>query len=342
MSEGIFSNKEIDFSIAVCTYNPDSALLKRLLDALQAILTTTQSIVEILLVDNNSFPAITTLTIVQDFLSQTPYARCVVEPQQGLAAARCRAIRETSAPLVVFFDDDNEPSPDYLQVLNRYFTHYPNVGVWGPGQITVEYVDPVEAWLRQHAKSFQQRQIGFGYSCLSGTWELHFPNGTGFAVRRKILEIYVSAIEQGTLKATGRASKALTSAEDIQIVWEGIKLGFAAGMIPELRCNHLITKDKANLSYLKRLHFGTASSYAPAIRESFPDSIAQLGQPPSMLQVYKRLIKAFIKMLFYPKKWIDIQLEIADELGNFYGHAYALGLPYHHKILALAKRLSLT
>jgi glycosyltransferase involved in cell wall biosynthesis len=334
-----FEYMNSQFAIAICTYNPNPVLLERLLTAIQVILTTTQS-TEVLLVDNNSSPALSALPTLQDFLAQIPQARCVVEPKQGLTAARCRAVQETSAPIVVFFDDDNEPSPDYLQVLDHYFTDYPNVGVWGPGQIIVEYVDPVEPWFEQHPERFQQRQLGFGYSCVPATWGPYFPNGTGFAVRRKILHQYVSAIEQGTLQTTDRRGKSLASAGDVQIVWEGIKMSLAAGMIPELRCNHLITADKANLSYLKRLHFGTASSYAPALLESFP---SQLGQPAtiSMVQVYKLLAKFFVKMALHSKQRSEIQLKFASDLGEFYGHARAFQSPHAHQLLFLAEQFKL-
>jgi glycosyltransferase involved in cell wall biosynthesis len=330
----------IDISIIICTYNPNLVLLERLLTAIQAILTTTQS-AEVLLVDNNSSPALSALPIVQDFLAQIPQARCVVEPKQGLTAARCRAVQETSAPIVVFFDDDNEPSPDYLKVLDRYFTDYPNVGAWGPGQITVEYVDPVEPWIEQHPERFQQRQLGFGYSCIPATWGPYLPNGTGLAVRRKILQQYVSAIEQGNLHATGRKGKSLASGEDVQIVWEGIKMGLAAGMIPELRCNHLITADKTNLAYLKRLQFGTASSYVLALIESFPHQLTHWDKPPKMLQVYKQLTKFWVKMALRPQQRLEIQLKLASDLGGWYGHACIFQAPHARQILSLSERLKL-
>ncbi len=328
------------FAIAICTYNPNLTLLKRLLTAIQAILNTTQS-AEVLLVDNNSCTALSTLPMVQNFLAQTPQARCVVELKQGLTAARCRAIQETSAPIIVFFDDDNEPSHDYLQVLERYFNDYLYVGFWGPGQITVEYVDPVKPWFEQHPEQFQQRQLDFGYICVPATWGPYFPNGTGFAVRREILQRYVSAVEQGTLQTKDRKGKSLASAGDVQIVWEGIKLGFAAGMIPELQCNHLITADKANLAYLKRLHFGTASSYAPALLESFPSQVTKLGQTPTMVHVYKQLAKFLVKMTLLFQQRPEIQIQFAAYLGRCYGHARALQSPHAAQLLSLAERLQL-
>lgn len=332
---------EFDFAIAVCTYNPNPVLLERLFTAIQALLTTVLSI-EIVLVDNNSSPALITLPTVQNFLSKTAQARCVVEPQQGLAIARCRAVRETTASIVVFFDDDNEPNCDYLQVLDCYFKKYPNVGVWGPGQIAVEYIDQVEAWFHQHPEFFQQRQLEFGYTCVPAFLGTHSPNGTGFAARRNVLQQYVFAVEQGALRTTGRKGNSLSSAEDSQIVWESTKLGFAVGMIPELRCKHLITVDKANFTYLKRLHFGVGSSYVLALDQSFPQHLAKWGKPPTMVQVYVHLIKFWIDMALHPQQQGAIQLRVAKAMGGWYGHASALQAPHADQILRLAERFHLT
>lgn len=339
--ENLVSHKNLEFSIVVCTYNPRVDLLDRLLHAIQAIVSTNE-FVEVLLVDNYSSPAIGDLDIVKVFLSQVPSARCIIELNRGLAAARYRAIQETSAPIVVFFDDDNEPNSDYLKVLDRYFSDYPNVGIWGPGEITVEYVDPVKPWFRQHTDLFQQRNLPFSYSCVPAIFDVCMPNGTGFAVRRKILHKYITEVSLGKLKATGRTGKNFASAEDVQIVWEGVKLGFAAGMIEELKCNHLIDRNKANMGYLKRLHFGTASSYATALLESYPESINQLGSSPTILRVYKTLFEFILKILSYPQKYSEIQLQIATTIGNFYGHSLALGAPSAEKILAISKYLGLT
>lgn len=332
----------LKFAIAVCTYNPNPHLLGCLLNAIQGIISVTP-VGEVILVDNNSFPSIKELPSVRDFLLAVPLARCIVEAKQGLTAARCRAIHETTAPIIVFFDDDNEPSSNYLQVLSRYFKDYPNVGVWGPGQIIVKYVDSVEPWFEQHPEKFQQRQSDFGYSCIPATWNPCSPNGTGFAVRREILQKYLEATEQDSLHTTGRKGESLASAEDVQIVWEGIKLGFAAGMIPELCCNHLITAEKANLTYLKRLEFGTASSYAPALLESFPQQLDHYqADIPSILHMYRYLAKYWLKMALRPEQRYENQLKLANNLGGWYGLAKARRSPRANNLLTIARRLHLT
>lgn len=330
-----------EFTIAVCTYNPDLRLLTRLFNALLAIVKSTTKKVEIVIVDNNSSPPLSSYAELQDFLSKISNSRCIVEAKQGLAAARCAAIKATSAPIIVFFDDDNEPSLDYLEILSEYFRKYPNVGIWGPGQIEVEYIDPVEQWFLDNKQKFQQRNSAFAYVCEPANWGQYYPNGTGFALRREILDKYLEGVETAKLSLTGRQGNVLSSGEDAQIVWEGMKMGFAAGMIPELKCKHLIPKSKANFSYLKRLHFGTASAYIPALFESFPETKEQDYKLPSRLKIYEKLTKLKIKQILRLKSQQETDFDIAEYLGGLYGLANAQKSQRAQEILNLAKILQL-
>jgi glycosyltransferase involved in cell wall biosynthesis len=331
----------LQFAIAICTYNPDLRLLTRLLNALLPIIKSSEETVEVIIVDNNSLPPLTFYPEVQNFLDKVQNIQYIIEAKQGLTAARCAAIQATSAPIIVFFDDDNEPAPDYLKVLSEYFEKYPNVGIWGPGQIEVEYIDPVNSWFLENREKFQQRKRPFAYVCEPANWGQYYPNGTGFAVRREILNNYLEGVEKERLQVTGRKGKQLSSAEDVQIVWEGTKLGFAAGMIPNLKCNHLIPASKANFSYLARLHFGTASAYMPALFQSFPEKKEEDYVLPSKLQIYKRIIKLKIKQILRPTLKYQIDFEIANYIGGLYGLATAMKSKRTQEIANLAKSFQL-
>jgi glucosyl-dolichyl phosphate glucuronosyltransferase len=332
---------ESQFAIAICTYNPDLRLLARLLDALLPIIKSNKEKVDVIIVDNNSSPPLNSYSEIQGFLCDVPNSQCITEIKQGLTAARCAAIKATLAPIVVFFDDDNEPDPDYLEILSQYFEEYPNVGIWGPGHIEVEYMDAIDSWFLDNKEEFQQRRRPFAYICEPANWGPYYPNGTGFAVRRKILNEYLGAVENGKLQSSGRKGTQLSSADDVQIVWEGMKLGFAAGMIPILKCNHLIPISKANFSYMARLHFGTSSAYMPALFQSFPEKQEQNYNLPSKLQIQKRLVKLKIKQILRPKRKHEISFEIASYIGGLYGIAKAIKSERTQEILNLAKSFKL-
>lgn len=329
------------FAIGICTFNPDSRLIGRLLASISLILESSDFNIEVILIDNNSNPPLSQDKSVSSFLKKHPKSKCIVEPKQGLTAARCCAIKNTNSPIVVFFDDDNEPNKDYLDVLLKYFIDFPHVGIWGPGEITVEYVDSVGDWFSRHPEKFQQRKRDFGYCCLPATWGPYCPNGTGFAVKREILDHYLLSIETGKLNANDRKGKSLSSAGDVQIVWEGTKLGFAVGLIPDLKCRHLITDSRANFTYLKRLSFGTAASYLPALLESFPQQASQLNHAPTLSYFYKNFIKFMLKTVLFPKQYHQIQLDFANFVGSCYGHALALNLPNSKHFLSIAEIFNL-
>ncbi|MEM6838165.1 MAG: glycosyltransferase [Cyanobacteria bacterium P01_C01_bin.120] len=332
------------FSIAVCTHNPLSDLLERLLNSISK-LKYIDEVLEILIIDNNSSLQLTEIPIVQDFLANHPNADLVQESKAGLKWARIRAINNTNSNLLVFFDDDNEPQNNYLEILDKYFVNYPNVGVWGPGHVEVIYTDSVNFWLQKHPELFQHRREDFGYSCLPSTWNSYCPNGTGFCVRRKVLERYAEQVNSGKLTVTGRIGKSLSSAEDVQIVWEGFKLGFAAGLIPELSCNHLIPSFKANISYLKKQTFGAAASYLPALIQSYPDckeAVYALNDNDALILI-KGIIKAFLI-------WLDIlqifdvrtaSLRLANSLGSTYSKLKAIDSNYASLVLNFSKLLNM-
>lgn len=328
------------FSLAICTYNPDSRLLERLIGVIQNFLTE-PLLDQVVIVDNNSSPPVSSYIFVRELLASSAKVRCVVEIKQGLTFARCRAAAEISSPFVVFFDDDNEPAANYLSILAHYFKNYSNVGCWGPGEIAVEYVDPVTPWFEQNREYFQQRKSDFAYGCVPAAWEPYYPNGTGLAMRREVLQRYVLAVQQGELQATDRKGKSLASGGDAQMLWEGVKMGYAAGLIPELRCNHLIPSSKANFSYLRKLRFGIASSFIPTLIESFPSKLAKFGTLPSMKRVYFERIMLQINMLRYPQKAYNLQLKFTDSLGYWYGYATVLESPRAVQLLDLAQGLQL-
>src|ERR1700710_3017592 len=97
---------DIDYSIVICTYNPEERLLKRCLDAVHN-LDTEGITTEVILVDNNSAVPISTLRYVNDFSKRTPFVKTIMVPAQGLKNARIAAIKEAKGRHIVYFDSDN-------------------------------------------------------------------------------------------------------------------------------------------------------------------------------------------------------------------------------------------
>jgi glycosyltransferase involved in cell wall biosynthesis len=105
--------------VAICTHNPDEAVFRRALAAVQSQSLSPDTPIECLIVDNNSDPPISELPYVKSFLERCAWARVIVERRQGLTYARIAAIENTTSLNLCFVDDDNEPTPEYLSVAAR-------------------------------------------------------------------------------------------------------------------------------------------------------------------------------------------------------------------------------
>ena len=161
-----------DISVIVPTYNRG-----RLLEPLLACLLTQETgplQYEIVVVDNNSTDA--TRQIVESMAQSDPRGRLryVVEPRRGVSYARNTGVAETTAPVVLFLDDDGMPGPDWVRSMKRAFDEHPEADCIG-GRITPRWVHPRPSWLtpphwgpiavqdRPHAAYLNARQAS---SCL--------------------------------------------------------------------------------------------------------------------------------------------------------------------------------
>jgi glycosyltransferase involved in cell wall biosynthesis len=95
----------IDVDICVCTHDPRRDVLAIALGSIARQGANT------IVIDNASNPPLAERDLAP--LAGVPH-RLVREPIRGVAFARGRSIRESTAPWILFVDDDNELAPDYL------------------------------------------------------------------------------------------------------------------------------------------------------------------------------------------------------------------------------------
>lgn len=100
---------------------------------------------EIVIVDNNSTDA--TRQVVEDAISRDPSRRLryVFEPRQGVSYARNTGIELTTAPVVVFVDDDVSPGRTWLQTFKEAFDAHPEADCIG-GRVKPEWSAPPPEW----------------------------------------------------------------------------------------------------------------------------------------------------------------------------------------------------
>jgi glycosyltransferase involved in cell wall biosynthesis len=309
--------RAVEMGVAICTHNPDEKTFRRTLAAVESLEMSPGTRIECVVVDNNSDAPVSELPYVKAFLGRCTWARAITEGRKGLTYARIAAIEHTTALNLCFVDDDNEPAKDYLAAASRILTDHRCIAVIGPGKVVVNYMEPVSDWFAQRfSHHFQERdcpELTYGRIC--GTWTDYYPPGSCMVVRRDVLERYRQEFLSDRLSALGRVGTKLSSGDDTQIVWEAVKMGFAAGISPELRINHLITAKRSNLDYVKRLCYGTSSSYLPALVSSFPSKKAGLsGAVPSNARIVWRVTKIILRHL------ARLRLDVLPiELASFFG-----------------------
>lgn len=142
--------------VAVLTYKRPKDLAQVLAE-LAAQLRSVAIPAHILVVDND--PDASARSFVDEFATHHP-VRYVHESTPGIAAARNRALDEsTDCARLVFIDDDERPSTDWLRLLLEAHGRYGTAAVVGP--VISEYDVEPEPWIRA-GRFFERRRLATG------------------------------------------------------------------------------------------------------------------------------------------------------------------------------------
>lgn len=238
-------------SIILCTHNPNLDYLDKALLALKNQ-TFPRDQWELLLIDNASDnPLMNSVD-----LSWHPLAQCYREEQLGLTSARIKGIQESQADLIIFVDDDNILSENYLKNTLFISKNYPIMGVWG-GQVKPLFEAEPPNWTKKYwpnlaIREFNQDQWGNSISRLSFS-----PCGAGLCLKREVGDKYIEATKDSSSHfLLGRKGKSLSSSEDTLIALMACDLGYGVGLFKDLELHHIIPKSRLEESYLLRLEEG--------------------------------------------------------------------------------------
>lgn len=246
---------ELPISVIICTHNPRSNYLERVLAALKSQ-TLSKDFWELLLVDNASNKILAS----EIDLSWHPQARHIREEKLGLTPARLRGISEAQAGVLVFVDDDNVLDSSYLEVVWRIAKDYPIIGAWG-GLIKPEFEETPPSWTKPYLgilaiREFERDQ----WSNLLENYET-VPCGAGLCVRKTVAQKYVDLVTQDPKRAAlDRKGKMLTSCGDSDLALTACDIGLGTGMYTSLNLTHLIPSGRLQEDYLLRLVEGLSYS----------------------------------------------------------------------------------
>jgi glycosyltransferase involved in cell wall biosynthesis len=263
-------------SVVICAHN-SAARIGKTLEALS--LCDSQCGVEVILVDNNSTDetvAIATRAWRQ-FNDGATRFRVVQEPRPGLAYARHAGVMAANGDLIVFCDDDNWLSRDYLLHAHRIMSD-PSVGAAG-GCATPTRPERLPPWFYTFAWGFA---VGVPCEDLAAVprppqseWPARALWGAGLVARRDaILSIYAI---QGFPALTGRRGGALISGEDLELSRCLSVAGYQLVLSTALHFEHDIADDRLDLAYAQRLFANFGEGFRVL---GFYDKIIEARQRP--------------------------------------------------------------
>jgi len=239
--------------LVICTYN-NAKLLDRALECLSRQ-TAPVDRWSLLVVDNNCTDETPEVVERHRKEGRIPGLRRVVEPQQGLTAARLCGVRSTEAVWLAFVDDDCFLDENWVSSALSFAEAYPGCGAFG-GRNVVSWEVPPSEFLAKYASHFAAQDHGstprlLGERCLLA--------GAGLVINRQALE------RSGWLEGQflgDRQGKKLTSGGDEEILLRLRKAGFALGYAPDCLLYHFIPKRRISEAYLIELfyEFGVARS----------------------------------------------------------------------------------
>lgn len=278
-------------SVIICTHNPRADYFKQVLNQL-ACQSLPLHVWELLVVDNASQVAVE----AEWQLDWHPQGRIIQEPKPGLTAARLCGFEAARGEILVFVDDDNLLTHDYLAEVQRIFQQHPPLGAIG-GRSVPQFEQLPEPWMKEFYKVLALRDFG-SQALISKQYAdgevIEYPDfapaGIGLGIRRNVFGAYVEQMQHDAARlALGRTGKQLTSGEDNDIVLTVMRQGWQIGYFPGLEVMHLIAADRLERNYLAKLNEAATRSWVQVLGMHN----LQVWAPIAPWTVIPRKVKAF-------------------------------------------------
>ena len=241
----------IRLSLIIPTHNRSERLIAALESVIRQDLPAADW--ECVVVSNNSTDD--TVARFGDFAARYPglNLRLVTEDGPGVSYARNRGIAETSAPLLVFIDDDERINPGFLRAYADFFDAHPDAVVAG-GRIIAEYVTGRPAWLSKYTEMPIANPMDFG-DAVRPFPAGRVPSGGNMAFRRS------AALRYGGFDPSlGRVGRMLIGGEENDFFERLMRGGETCWYVPGAVMWHIIPPEKLTESYFRRLCYNVGVS----------------------------------------------------------------------------------
>lgn len=305
-------------SIVICTYNGKG----RLGQTFSHIIKLQASYPwELILVDNASTDG-TGEWASRWFLSQKIKLnfQIVSESRPGLNHARMMGVEMSRYDYILFCDDDNWLSPNFLSIGTKTLNENKKIGVLGSlGKPKFEGIEPV--WFCEFSHSYAIGSLG------KKTGKQNFGSyhyGAACFFRKEALSQLLSRGFQSLL--ADRMGKSLSSGGDVELCLAVQLLGYELHYEERLKFDHFIEAHRINWDYYLRLKKGISQSFP--LLESYRiyefENLRSFKSHlfASYLIVVKGMIKSGVKKLSSSTKsnevaWITTRTKLRSFFKNY-------------------------
>jgi glycosyltransferase involved in cell wall biosynthesis len=232
-----------------------------------------------------------------------PSTKIIREERLGLTRARIAGIQGSKGDYLVFVDDDNVLSPDYLKNTIDIFQSYCKLGAIG-GKTLPEFEIEPEPWLKDFWVCLALRDLGDQVQIYTYTEDdnkqhpAYAPIGAGMTLRREAADYYCKRIQSDANRLSfDRTGKTLQSGGDCDINLTLLEAGWAIGYFPQFKLTHLISAKRLTKEYLAQLNRASSRSWVQVLDVHG----IRLWQKIPHWTVLPRQIKAFL----YYQAWKD-------------------------------------
>jgi glycosyltransferase involved in cell wall biosynthesis len=241
-------------SIILCIYNAGEKLIDTL-RYLMKLNTAGIDEVEIIFVDNNSND--NSIEIINNSLKDfTRFSwRIVKESNSGLTYARLKGIQEARFEIMLFCDQDNFLSENYLTIGMNIFKKDTKIAVLGGRGIAKSDID-LPPWFQEDQAYFAVGEQMPSSGIVNGKGNAVY--GAGMFVRKSLfLDITNKGFKFFNMS---RAGKNLSAGEDTEMCLAFHIAGYKIWYDYNLEFLHFIYAYKLNLEYLDKIKMGIACS----------------------------------------------------------------------------------
>ncbi len=281
---------KVGVSVIICCYNSE-ARLKPTLQHLSEQKFNSQIPWEIIVVNNLSTD--NTRSVLEDeqhrFNDKRINYKIVEQPIAGLSYAREKGIEVAEYGYLLFCDDDNWLSPNYVSTVYEIMNADETIGVLG-GFASFEPELPANPSI-----------LPFGDCYCNGPQEErarndHWVYGAGSTYRKSML-LYLKEIQWKQI-TTGRKGKKLISCDDLELCYIAYLIGFKIVANNALTFKHFVPKQRQNTAYLFSLFFWIG--YSHFLLQGYEKLTTQKNDSLTVLimKTFKRNLIASLKDYF--------------------------------------------